>query len=51
MGKNFYKNFDESREISIRTVGAIGTIGTIGTIENGESRKNHGNVEKVTIRK
>ena len=48
MGKNFYKNFDESREISIRTVGAIGTI---GTIENGESRKNHGNVEKVTIRK
>ena len=41
--KNFYKNFDESREISMRTVGAIGSIGTMVKVE-----KNHGNVEKVT---
>ena len=31
-GKNFYKNFDESRAISTGTIGAIGTIGTMGTI-------------------
>ena len=31
-GKNFYKNFDESREISIETLGAIGSMGTIGTM-------------------
>ena len=47
--KKFYKNFDESREISMRTVGAIGTIGSIGTMVKVE--KNHENVEKVTIRK
>ena len=33
-GKNFYKNFDESRAISTGTIGAIGTIGTMGTIGN-----------------
>ena len=51
MGKNFFKNFDESREMSIRTVGAIGTMGTIGTIGTIETmvkvEKNHGNVEKL----
>ena len=31
--KNLYKNFDESRKISIWTIGAIGTMGTIGTME------------------
>ena len=31
-GKNFYKNFDERREISIGALGAIGTMGTIGTM-------------------
>jgi hypothetical protein len=49
MGKNFYKNFDESREISMRTVGPIGIMGTIGTMVKVE--KNHRNVEKVTVRK
>ena len=34
MGKNFYKNFDESTKICIRTVGAIGIIGTIGNYWN-----------------
>ena len=33
-GKNFYKNFDESRAISTGTIGAIGTIGTMGAIGN-----------------
>ena len=48
-GKNFYKNFDESREISIGTIGTIGTmctigtmgtlltVGTIGTMRNGKN--------------
>ena len=30
--KNLYKNFDESRKISIWTIGAIGTMRTIGTM-------------------
>ena len=30
--KNFYKNFDESREISIGAIGTMGTIGNFGTI-------------------
>ena len=34
MGKNFYKNFDESKEISIGAIGTMGTIGTMGAIGN-----------------
>ena len=36
--EKFFKNFNESREISIGTMG-IGTMGTmgIGTMENGKS--------------
>ena len=30
--KNFYKNADENREISKRTIGAIGNLGTVGTM-------------------
>ena len=33
----------------MRTVGAIGTIGSMGTMVKVE--KNHGNIEKVSIRK
>ena len=53
-GKNFYKNFDESREISkraIRNMGAIGTMGNIGTLktmENGNYR-NFGEIIERTI--
>ena len=46
--KNLYKNFDESRKISIWTIGIMGTIGTfvtirtlgtMGTKENGKNFK------------
>ena len=39
MEKNWYQNFDESREISIGAIGnmeTIGTMGTIGSMENKE---------------
>ena len=38
--ENFYKNFDENREVSIGiiraigTTGSQGTLGTMGTMEN-----------------
>ena len=32
--KNFFKNFDEGREISIGAAGTVGTMGTIGAIGN-----------------
>ena len=35
-GKNFYKNFDERREISKGAIGAIVTMGT-RTMENGKT--------------
>ena len=32
MKLNLYKSFDESRKISLWTIGAIGTMGTIGSM-------------------
>ena len=43
-GKNFYRNLDESREISIGTIGAIETIGTMGYMGNIRTKRAKGNL-------